>query len=97
MNMAVTTTNVVLNVAISPSVWLIPLSLIILKHPIEGYNNKLKTSNENMKFGINENLNYYLKQTSPVKKQVRQSLKKLQKLGDQQQQQHSNKTKEKMF
>lgn len=59
MNITISSTNVILNVAISPSLWLIPSSLIILKNPIEGYNNKLKVSNENMKFGINKNLNYY--------------------------------------
>ena len=45
MNTVITATNVVLNVALSPSLWLIPSSLIILKNPIEGYNNKLKVSN----------------------------------------------------
>ena len=59
MNTAITATNVILNTAISPSLWLIPSSLVILKNPIEGYNNKLKVSNENMVFGINNTLNYY--------------------------------------
>ena len=59
MNTAITATNVVLNTAISPTLWLIPSSMVILKNPIEGYNNKLKVSNENMVFGINEKLNYY--------------------------------------
>ena len=58
MNQAISSTNVVLNTAISPTLWLIPSSLIILKNPIEGYNNKLKVSDENMVFGINENLNH---------------------------------------
>ena len=73
MNNATTATNVVLNPAISPSVWLIPSSLIILKNSIEGYNNKLKISDENMKFGINENLNYYGKTTSSVVKKINTS------------------------
>ena len=59
MNVAISATNVILNTAISPSLWLIPSSLIILKNTIEGYNNKLKVSNENMVFGINKKLNYY--------------------------------------
>ena len=59
MNVAVSATNVVLNTAISSTLWLIPSSMIILKNPIEGYNNRLKVSSEDMTFGINENLNYY--------------------------------------
>ena len=59
MNEAISTTNVILNVAISPMLWLIPSSLIILKNPLEGYNNKLKVSDENMVFGINKKLNFY--------------------------------------
>ena len=65
INEAISATNVVLNTAISPTPWLIPSSLIILKNPIEGYNNKLKVSTKDMKFGINKGLNYYKK--SPVK------------------------------
>ena len=82
MNTAITATNIVLNVAISPSLWLIPSSLIILKNPIEGYNNKLKVFDENMVFGINENLNYYGKITSPMRKQHNTELKKLEKLSE---------------
>ena len=59
MNIAVSSTNVILNTAISPSLWLIPSSMIILKNPIEGYNNKLKVSSEGMKFGINKKLNFF--------------------------------------
>ena len=59
MNTAITATNVILNTAISPTLWLIPSSMIILKNPIEGYNNKLKVSSEEMKFGINKKLNFY--------------------------------------
>ena len=61
MNIAVSSTNVILNTAISPSLWLIPSSMIILKNPIEGYNNKLKVSSEGMKFGINKKLNFFPK------------------------------------
>ena len=47
MNQAISSSNVVLNTAISPTLWSIPSSLIILKNPIDGYN-KLKVSSENM-------------------------------------------------
>ena len=50
MNQAVTDTNVVLNIAISPSLWLLPSNLILLNKPIPGYNNKLKVSNESIWF-----------------------------------------------
>ena len=50
MNQAISSTNVVVNTAISPTLWLIPSSLIILKNPIDGCNNKLKVSSENMIF-----------------------------------------------
>ena len=58
MNQAVSDTNVLLDTAISPTLWLIPSSMIILKNPIQGYNNKLKVSTPDMFFGINSNLNY---------------------------------------
>ena len=57
MNRAISSTNVVLKTAISPSLLLIPSHLIILKNPIKGCNNKLRVAITNMKFGINEKLN----------------------------------------
>ena len=59
MNVAITATHVILNVAISPTLWLIPSSLIILKQPIEGFNNKLKVSSDEMVFGLNKTLNFF--------------------------------------
>ena len=86
MNQAVSATNVVLNTAISPTLWLIPSSMIILKNPIEGYNNKLKVSTQDMFFGINSNLNYQDKEEkSLVKKQHQLMVKKLETLGDEKQ------------
>ena len=41
INRAISDTNVVLSLAISPSLWLLPSSLIILKNPVYGYNNRL--------------------------------------------------------
>ena len=69
MNTAISSTNVILNIAISPTLWLIPSSLIILKNPVEGYNNKLKVSSEDMVFGINNNLNYYGTQKKLTRKE----------------------------
>ena len=68
MNQAVTSTNVVLNMAISPTLWLISSNLIILEKPLVGYNNKLKVSDESMKFGLNKNVNYYGVPHSQLKK-----------------------------
>ena len=58
-NRAISYTNVVLNMAMSPSLWLIRSNFIILKNPIKGYNNKLQVATTNMKFGVNEKLNYF--------------------------------------
>ena len=52
-----TATHVILDTAITPSTSLIPSSLIILKEPIEGYNNILLTANSNMSFGLNSDVN----------------------------------------
>ena len=57
MNQAVTSTNVVFNMANSPTLWLIPSNLIILEKPIVRYNNELKVSDEFMNFGLNKNVN----------------------------------------
>ena len=59
MNQAVTSTNVLLNMAISPTLWLITSNLIVLEKPIVGYKNKLKISDESMNFGLNKNVNYF--------------------------------------
>ena len=56
MNRSITDTNLVRNLAISPSLWLIPSTLIILKNPIKGYNNKLRIATTNMKFCINADI-----------------------------------------
>lgn len=58
MNKAVSDTNVVQNLAISPNTWLVPSSLIILEKKIVGYNNLLKRASEGMKFGVNHNVNF---------------------------------------
>ena len=53
MNRAITDTNIILNLAISPSLWLLSNNMIILKKPVPGYNNRLKIANAFMKFGYN--------------------------------------------
>ena len=47
-------TNVVLNLAISPGIILIPSDMIILKEKVAGYNNTLTLATKEMKFGVNE-------------------------------------------
>ena len=54
---AVKDTNVILNQNVSPGLLIIPSSLIILGHPIPGYNNFLTTSSADMRFGTNSGLN----------------------------------------
>ena len=50
--------NVVLNMAITPGIILIPSDMIILKEKVAGYNNVLTLAKKDMKFGVNENVNY---------------------------------------
>ena len=57
MRLAIKNTNVVLNLAISPGLILIPSDMIILKKKVAGYNNTLTLATKEMKFGVNEEVN----------------------------------------
>ena len=54
----ISSTNVVLNMAISPGMILVPSNLIIQKKKIPGYNNILTLATDKMKFGENTGINY---------------------------------------
>ena len=58
MRTAIENTNVVLNMAISPGMILVPSDLIIQKEKIPGYNNVLTLATDKMKFGKNTSVNY---------------------------------------
>ena len=58
MRTAIKDTNVVLNMAITPGIILIPSDMIILKEKVAGYNNVLTLATKDMKFGVNENVNH---------------------------------------
>ncbi len=58
MRTSIETTKVVLNMAISPGMILVPSDLIIQKVKIPGYNNILKLATDKMKFGKNADVNY---------------------------------------
>ena len=58
MRTAIASTNVVLNMAISPGMILVPSNLIIQKKKIPGYNNVLTLATDKMKFGKNTDVNY---------------------------------------
>ncbi len=58
MRAAIASTNVVLNIAISPGMILVPSNLIIQKKKIPGYNNVLTLATDKMKFGKNTGVNY---------------------------------------
>ncbi len=58
MRTAIASTNVVLNMAISPGMILVPSNLIIQKEKIPGYNNVLTLATDKMKFGKNTDINY---------------------------------------
>ena len=64
MRKAIQDTNVVLNMAITPGIILIPSNMIILKNKVEGYNNVLTIATNAMKFGVNTKVNY----VAPTKK-----------------------------
>ncbi len=57
MRTAIASTNVVLNMAISPGMILVPSNLIIQKEKIPGYNNVLTLATDKMKFGKNTGVN----------------------------------------
>ncbi len=58
MRTAIASTNVVLNMAISPGMILVPSDLIIQKKKIPGYNNVLTLATDKMIFGKNTDVNY---------------------------------------
>ncbi len=58
MGTAISSTYVVLNMAISPGMLLVPSNLIIQKKKIPGYNNILMLATDKMKFGENTGVNY---------------------------------------
>ena len=58
MRKAIQDTNVVLSMAITPGIILIPSNMIILKNKVEGYNNVLTLATNAIKFGINSDINY---------------------------------------
>ncbi len=66
MRTAIETTNVVLNMAISPGMILVPSDLIIQKKKIPGYNNILKLATDKMKFGKNADVNYKVSDPEPA-------------------------------
>ena len=71
MRTAIKNTSVVLNMAITPGIILIPSNMIILKEKVAGYNNVLKLATKDMKFSVNENFNY----VKPVEQNESDSVK----------------------
>ena len=58
MRLAIKNTNVVLNMAITPGIILIPSDMIIVKEKVAGYNNVLTLATKDMKLGVNKDINY---------------------------------------
>lgn len=52
MNQAITDTNVVSNLAVNPSLWLLASNMVLLKNPII-HNDCLKIASSDMQFGLN--------------------------------------------
>ena len=57
MRQAISSTNVVLDMTITPLVSLVPSEMIILNKPIPGYSNTLLTATKKMGFGKNDKIN----------------------------------------
>ncbi len=72
MRAAIVSTNVVLNMAISPGMILVPSDLIIQKEKIPGYNNVLTLATDKMKFGKNTGVNYKAPSTPKTSLQTTQ-------------------------
>ena len=72
MRAAIASTNVVLNMAISPGMILVPSDLIIQKEKIPGYNNVLTLATDKMKFGKNTGVNYKAPSTPKTSLQTTQ-------------------------
>ena len=72
MRLAIKNTNVVLNMAITPGIILIPSDMIILKGKVAEYNNVLTLATKDMKFGVNEDINYVkpVETTEPTTSQI---------------------------
>ena len=66
MRTSIQAANVVLNLAVVPNVILMPSNFVILDKKIEGYNNILTTATDEMKFGVNKDVNY----AKPAKQQT---------------------------
>ena len=79
MRTAIANTNVVLNMAISPGMILVPSDLIIQKEKIPGYNNVLTLVTDKMKFGKNTGVNYKAPSTQETPDTPKTSLRTTQK------------------
>ena len=58
MRRAIVDCNVLLNLALSSGIILVPSNMIILEKPIPGYSNILTSASSKMVFGINNKVNY---------------------------------------
>ncbi len=76
MRTAIANTNVVLNMAISPGMILVPSDLIIQKEKIPGYNNVLTLVTDKMKFGKNTGVNYKAPSTQETPESSQSSTQK---------------------
>ena len=77
MRTAIASTNVILNMAISPGMILVSSNLIIQEEKIPGYNNILMIATDKMKFGKNTNVNYKATERSEEAKRPLQLQRKM--------------------
>ena len=76
MRTAIASTNIVLNMAISPGMILVASNLIIQKKKIPGYNNVLTLATDKMKFGKNTDVNYKAPEESKLTPMTTQEVPK---------------------
>ena len=63
--LAIESTKVRLDLAISPGLWLLPSKMVVNTESVVGYNNKLKKATSFMRIGVNSDLNIPVRRSAP--------------------------------
>ena len=63
--LAIQSSKVRLDLAISPGLWLLPSKMVVNTESVVGYNNKLKKATTFMRIGVNSDLNIPVRRSAP--------------------------------
>ena len=63
--LAIESSKVRLDLAISPGLWLLPSKMVVNTESVVGYNNKLKKATSFMRIGVNSDLNIPVRRSAP--------------------------------